>query len=195
MAKHHLTPRFVKNIGPEGSYRFRPDAAGRIEIGDERTDGLWLRITKQGFKSWSYLYRPRQVKNGKHVAGPQRRITIGPWPDYDLKQARDIAMEYREMVLTGQDPKEQEAQEEQLTVEYVCREFFEKDYRDRSRRPQLWIQRMEKHVFPRWGNRQITDISRRDAHKLLELLEVIGQRNQFCRARFDLLVQRGLACK
>ena len=77
MAKHHLTDRFVHNINPQGTPRFRPDTWGRIEIGDVRVEGLVLRITRQGRKTWSYLYRMTvPKKGGGWHAGPQRLAAV-----------------------------------------------------------------------------------------------------------------------
>jgi len=77
MAKHLLSDRFVTNITPHGTPRFRPDANGRIDIGDVKVDGLCLRITPRGLKTWSFIYRPAIAENGRCLASLRRR----PGPD------------------------------------------------------------------------------------------------------------------
>ncbi len=173
MAKHHLTDRFIENITPRGTPRFRPDAWGRIEIGDVRVEGLVLRISQHGLKTWSFLYRPTiQKANGRYSAGPQRRLTMGPYPQISLKAARERALEARELLLAGIDPMEKEPKVS--TFKEVCFQYIEKSLEGRVKDAPVIRQRMQKHVLPRWGNRPVTDITRGDVHELLDIVKESG---------------------
>jgi len=175
MAKHHLTPKFVEHLSPSGTYRFTPDASGRIEIGDLKVQGLIFRITRTGLKTWSFIYRPRTRKNGKWVAGPQQRITLGRYPSISLKEAREVAMDYYEQVIAGEDPRQELREQERQTFELVMTQFYEKSLVSRSKHPHLWMQRMRKHIPEEWLSRPIQDITRGDVHDLLDkVLETLG---------------------
>lgn len=50
---------------------------GRIDITDDRCEGLALRITAAGVKSWCFRFRdPR--------SGKDARLTLGRYPDVSL---------------------------------------------------------------------------------------------------------------
>ena len=116
MAKQHLTDRFVKYLTPRGARRFIPDASGRIEIGDLKVEGLCLRVTLRGLKTWCFLYRSPNADptTGNHK---QRRLTLGKWPTVSLSVARQLAMDAREQLWAGIDPKDEGP--EVLTVRRV----------------------------------------------------------------------------
>ena len=128
MALHNLTSKFVQNITPRGARRFPPDASGRIEIGDLKVQGLCLRITLHGLKSWSFLYRSPEPDpvTGRYR---QRRLHLGRWPAVTLRMARELAMEAREMLWAGVDPKDEG--NGVLTVRGLCEAYLEKSLRGR----------------------------------------------------------------
>src|SRR4051812_27727902 len=85
----------------------RTVAAGdskRLDISDSRCDGLALRVTPTGFKTWSFRFR--DPKTGKDV-----RSTIGRYPDVSLSQARERAIELRREVAKGINPVERKRKE------------------------------------------------------------------------------------
>ena len=55
-------------------------------------NGLYIKVTKAGSKSWQFRYK------GKWLG-------IGSYPAISLKQARDEAFKYNQMVASGKDPK------------------------------------------------------------------------------------------
>lgn len=67
----------------EASIKARQPAAARYDVWDEDVRGLVLRVSPTGHKSFSVF---RRVKNGR-----PERVTIGPWPDVSLRDARDKA--------------------------------------------------------------------------------------------------------
>src|SRR5262245_64021571 len=56
-----------------------PSDRPRIEYFDAEVPGLSLRITSDGVKTWSLLYRHH---------GRRRRLTLGRYPDCKLAEAR-----------------------------------------------------------------------------------------------------------
>jgi integrase len=67
-----------------------------IRKADHELRGLWLRITATGHKSWSLQCRDK--------LGVQVTRTIGAYPDYKLKDAREAAYKIRAQLKAGSDP-------------------------------------------------------------------------------------------
>jgi integrase len=95
----HLTDPGIAKIGkaPKGK---------RIERFDAGADGLCLRVTDRGTKSWCVYYHLRDLsgRSGHH------RITLGPWPTIGVAQARTEAQRVRDLVRDGLDPKQVRAE-------------------------------------------------------------------------------------
>ena len=73
----------------------------RVERFDLGADGLALRITDRGKKTWCISYHfPDDSGRLKH-----HRYTIGPWPTIGVAQAREEARKVKERVKAGIDPK------------------------------------------------------------------------------------------
>ena len=78
--------------------------------------GLHLRVLDSGGKSWSLIF----TRMGK-----SREMTLGPYPDVSLEQARDDAAEARKMLRAGIDPIEQrKAERDAKRVENAKRVIF-----------------------------------------------------------------------
>jgi integrase len=75
-------------------------AAGkRLQITDARCQGLELRVTPTGAKSFAFKYRR---KSDARVV----RITLGGYPDLSLAKARSIVENYRQAIADGGDPRD-----------------------------------------------------------------------------------------
>ena len=73
----------------------------RIERFDSGADGLCLRITDRGTKTWCISYHfPDQDGDLRH-----HRFTIGGWPAIGVAEARDQARLIKSQARTGTDPK------------------------------------------------------------------------------------------
>lgn len=82
--KAHLTGRFVRNVEPE---------PGRnITIADDEVTGFGLHMTQAGAKAFVLRYR---------IAGRERRMTIGAWPDWSVSAARDQAKVWKRRIDQG----------------------------------------------------------------------------------------------
>ncbi len=86
-----------------GAKKLSPDPDRRREIRDAQTDGLVLRVTPQGQKSWSVLFRVAGAGEAG-LQGPLRRVTIGAYPLVSLADARDKAMAVLDAADRGEDP-------------------------------------------------------------------------------------------
>jgi integrase len=90
--------------------------------------GLQLLITPAGGKSWKLAYR---------LLGKQKTLTIGPYPEVSLQQAREKAREARRQLADGQDPAEAKriaklvkAKEASDTFALVAAELLDKKKRE-----------------------------------------------------------------
>jgi integrase len=159
MPTRKLTDLFVE--------RAKPPPHGRIEYFDAAFPGLALRITDNGGKSWCAFYR---------FKGRLRRFTIGRYPAIKPAQARREAAAALERVREGVDPaEEKQAQREMRTPETdtfgaVALDYVERHHGKNSRKSTyLEAKRdIERNVLPKWRNRPIASISRRDVLHLID---------------------------
>jgi len=70
-------------------------AAKPLKLSDER--GLFLLIQPSGGKLWRLKYR---------IAGKEKKLSLGRYPDVSLKEARERAGEARKLIAVGVDPSE-----------------------------------------------------------------------------------------
>ena len=71
----------------------------RAEYADTETDGLRLRVTSSGVKTFSLL---RRIRNG-----PMERVTLGRFPDaYKTESARTKAKKLNGVIADGANPAE-----------------------------------------------------------------------------------------
>lgn len=90
----HLTDPGISKIGkaPKGK---------RLERFDAGLDGLCLRVTDKGTKTWCIYYR-----FADEAGRPRnRRLTLGPWPVLGVAQAREAARRAKDQARGGIDPK------------------------------------------------------------------------------------------
>ncbi len=66
-----------------------------IKLSDER--GLFLLVQPSGGKLWRLKYR---------IAGKEKKLSLGRYPDVALKEARERAADARKLIASGIDPSE-----------------------------------------------------------------------------------------
>jgi integrase len=136
---------------------WRPVIGQRQEVPDGYVRGLYLIVHPTGHKVWAVRYR---------YGGKTRKHTIGPYPVFGLKDARDAAVKVLRTVSEGHDPAQQSLR--QGSVEDVVAQFVEqhcKDYRPRSRKETERLLRV--NVLPKWKGRKIEQITRADIRAVL----------------------------
>jgi len=140
---------------------------GRVEYFDAGFPGLALRVTENGRKSWSLFYR---------FNGRLRRFTIGSYPGIKPGQARREATHALERVRQGIDPADEKRARrdtpspEAETFEALAQGYLERHVRKNSATVtyQEAKRDLEYNVLPKWRNRPIASISRRDAIDLID---------------------------
>lgn len=147
--------------------------------------GLYLEISPAGGKWWRLKYR---------IAGKEKRISLGTYPETGLRDAREKADSARELLAMGQDPSDQRKAEKARNVvedaaaaraeaglppeesfEHVAREWFDtrKDEWAPSYGEKI-LRRLEVDVFPWVGSEPISSITPPQLLTVLRRIEARG---------------------
>ena len=155
-----------------------PKAGEHLEIRDTACDGLRLRVTSKGHRSWCVVYRVAGAgplgKRGRPGKGKTRRYTLEePFKSY--RDARKLALEVLDAAANGDDYAEQRKEEASgrsaRSVEALIDRFVD-EYAKRKGREDLARNWLEKPELERWQGRELSDISRADIHALLDEVSV-----------------------
>lgn len=124
----------------------------------ESIPGFGVRVWPSGKKSFVVWYR---------INGRQRSYSIGRYGPLTIQQARDIAHRKLAQVIEGKDPL---AERQRLAVGKTFADLAE-TYIERHAKPKkkTWKedqQRLNDHVLPFWGSRQVATIKRSDVAQL-----------------------------
>jgi integrase len=148
---HRLTDAFVRRI--------EPPAKGMHIVYDSECPGFGCRTTSAGAKAFVLNYR---------VAGRQRQITLGSFPDWPTAQARERARELRREVDVGKDPLgERQKLLHAPTVADLAKHYIE-HHLPRKRPSSVAIDRanLRNHVLPALGSRKVESITHADIASL-----------------------------
>jgi integrase len=160
MADHDNSGRRPRRQRPhltDGLARSLPRTPSRIvyDGGVNRIAGFGLRLTPTA-RTWVLGYT---------VAGRERRMVIGSFPTWPVKEARVRAAELRRLVDQGVDPlAEREAVRTAPTMAELLGEYEQAAKTKRSfRHDQAMIAKI---LRPRWGARKVNSITLDDVEKL-----------------------------
>jgi integrase len=137
--------------------------AKRLELAEP--GGLTLITQPTGRKSWAVRYR---------INGTSRKLTLGPYPNLTLADARKLARQAQVDIAAGRDPCADKRKREIAdgdTLAKVAEQFVQRHVT--KLRPSSASQTMgflTREILPRLGNKRINDISKRD---VLDLLDAI----------------------
>ena len=140
------------------------------KVFDER--GLFLEVPKSGSLRWRFRY---------YVAGSEKLLSLGTYPDVSLKDARDRRDEMRQQHANGVDPstarKAQQASEHGTDgFEAITREWYAKKYPARADKDyDAVLGRFDKWVFPYLGAERPDDIDAPTLLKVVRRIEDAGK--------------------
>ena len=134
--------------------------------------GLFMLITPAGNRLWRWKYR---------FHGAEKLMTFGAYPDVSLAEVRQKHAAARKLLASGSDPMAQrmasklEQQEKKNTFESVAKKWHEHWKIGKSPRhaDSVW-RRLQSDVFPRLGQRPITEIEAIDVVKLVRAISDRG---------------------
>jgi integrase len=135
-------------------------------------DGLYLEVSPGGGKWWRFKYR---------YAGKEKRLSLGVYPDVELKKARKRTSEARQLLADGIDPSEHRkvtkaAREHRAanSFEVVAREWIAKQMPTwAENHGNRILARFERDIFPWIGGRPIVEVT---APELLDAVRRIETR-------------------
>jgi integrase len=151
-----LTDRFCSSAKALGT---------QTDFFDETVPGLTLRVTKQRYRSWSYLFTsPRD--------GKRARATIGTYPATSLAAARGKALEAKGLVEAGVDPRL--ALAGQATASMTMAGLIDAYLADPEKaalRSRAEIERrLRKNVVPMIGAVRVNELRRRDVRNVTDAI-------------------------
>lgn len=143
------------------------------KVADQR--GLYIEVTPSGGKLWRFRYR---------IGKTEKKLSIGPYPEISLKEARDAACEARHSVASGGDPalekRKKKIRNELLmaqTFEAVAREYVEQMMVKNGLAQATLVKAnyFLEQLTPSIGNRPIHDIEPFEVLAPLKRLEATGK--------------------
>lgn len=151
-----------------------PREGTRYAVCDTKVKGLDVRVMPKGDgrKIWTLRYR---------AAGQQRRMKLGLYPQMSLAEAREQAQHVLARVRQGTDPRAdqrasreaaQEAKraatlEARSTVEALCAAYIKEHAKPTKRTWRDDQSKINSEILPRWGQRRVAAITRRDCDLLV----------------------------
>jgi integrase len=157
--------------------RLKAAPGKRVDYFDSAVAGLCLRVAgktrgSEGSRSWTLFYR---------FGGVQKRLTLGRYPAMPLADARAAAIAAQAEISKGSDPAVTRAQARAEAAEAASRvpdtvgnvaELFIKRHLEAKYRAARYIKETRRilanHVLPKWRDRDIKTITRRDITELLD---------------------------
>lgn len=147
MMAERLTDSIVRNL--------EAPAKGNRVTYDAEIKGFGIRLTAGGARSFILNYR---------ASGRERRITIGSFPDWSVKGARDRARALKREIDLGRDPMaEREEERSAQTMAALC-DLFEAEYLP-SRRPKTredYRSLIKLYIRPRLGRMKVAVVRHDD---------------------------------
>ena len=154
-----LSNRFIEKLPPHD----QNSRSSEKEISDTEVSGLKLLIGKNGSKKFLLRYTYR---------GRKRSVAIGHFGPLMIKDARDMANEYKAMLARGTDPRAEKAKHQRAITldEYMEQKYFPL-YSDKKRSGRMDRSRYRHHIQNALGKQLLDEITHAD---LLQL------QNQLC---------------
>jgi hypothetical protein len=133
-------------------------------------NGLYLKVTASGSKSWIFRYA---------VNGMKRDMGLGAVHTLGLSEARSRAKEKRLMLLDGHDPlaarekarkvealaRAREMTFDQCAVQYIA---AHRNSWKNAKHGEQWISTLRTHVFPKIGTKPVAGIATEDVVVVLK---------------------------
>lgn len=144
--------------------------------------GLFLLVKANGSRHWRLKYR---------LAGLERTLALGEYPDVGLKAAREGAGAARLLVREGVDPVQARREERARRQNEGLQTFASIADEWVTRKSKKWteghreqnLQSLRDYVLPKIGKRPITSLTAQDVMRVLDPLEHAGKLETLRRVR------------
>lgn len=126
---------------------------GQEELPDGQ--GLSVRISPKGLITFQLRYR---------ISGALKRLKLGNYPDFTLKDARDKAAYYRAILAKGDDPAiikmmESEAQSSKPSVKSLIDMWMDCSEAEDLVKRDYWKRALDRHIVPAVGKMIVDDMT------------------------------------
>ena len=142
-----LSPAFVRNVSEAGRY-----CDG---------NGLYLDVRPTGSRGWIQRIT---------IRGRRTELGLGGYPLVSLKEAREKAFENRKVAREGGDPLADKRRTGSMpTFEETAQRVWKQlrpGWRS-TRHAQVWLNSLERHVFPRIGEMPVSEVTSADVIGIL----------------------------
>src|SRR6266702_6510790 len=151
-----FTDKFIKGLKPESTKYYRREG-----------EGFTIRVMPSGAKTWLLIYS---------FDGKRRELNLGSYPYVTLASAREKHAAAKKLLNNGTDPGavEREAKTARERTPFVAdfvSEYIENHAKKHNKGWKEIERALNAAIVPKWGNRKITDIKRRDLVVLLDEIE------------------------
>ena len=163
IAKKYLTEPYIKGLKAS-------ETKARYAVADTQVPGLKVLVSRTGHKSF-VLWRRVDPS-----ASSASALALGPVGQLTLKEAREKARRWVEIIKSGRDPRG-EGQADSFAV--VLETYFEKHVK-RQRRAEKVQREMRAELLSRWRRKSVRDITRRD---VIQMIDEIKDRGAPAQAR------------
>lgn len=139
----------------------------RYKISDG--DNLYIQVMPSGTKTFIYEFKSKE-------SGKYKRISLGSYPAVSLLKAREKRLEFQKMLVSGLEPQSQNGKSI-MTFKDVFEEWYEYKRKEVSAKQAFTHMRYyERFFIPKFGNRDVKSITRRD---IIEATDELNKEGKF----------------
>ncbi|MDD5384544.1 MAG: tyrosine-type recombinase/integrase [Gallionella sp.] len=148
----------------------KPVEGKRLEVADEH--GLYLEVLPSGSKVWRYRYA---------LHGKREKVTIGPYPEFGVADARKQRLLFSEMVAKGQSPakakqRELSANAKANSVRELGELYIAEIVNVQFKRPLDTERYFHRDIFPILGHYKLHEVTPQDVLRMLDAVKARGKR-------------------
>lgn len=148
----------------------KPVEGKRLEVADEH--GLYLEVLPSGSKVWRYRYA---------LHGKREKVTIGPYPEFGVADARKQRLLFSEMVAKGQSPakakqRELSANAKANSVRELGELYIAEIVNAQFKRPLDTERYFHRDIFPILGHYKLHEVTPQDVLRMLDAVKARGKR-------------------
>lgn len=148
----------------------KPTEGRRLEVADEH--GLYLEVLPSGSKVWRYRYA---------LHGKREKVTIGPYPELGVADARKQRLLFSEMVAKGQSPaktkqRQLSANAKANSVRELGELYITEIVNVHFKRPIDTERYFHRDIFPLLGHYKLQEVTPHDVLRMLDAVKARGKR-------------------
>jgi integrase len=152
----------VETLSSSKLKTLKPPATGFVELWDDHSRGLCLRVFASGKATWTFRYRPKD-------GGGRKRIGLGEYPNIGLAEARKRVDHHRGKVSDGGDPQaERRAKRDAPALTDLIERYLAEEVEPKKKPATVALYRyhLRSMVGPKLGSKKAIAVTHSDVAKL-----------------------------